>query len=128
MRLGILEAGRPPAPLDDTHGRYPAMFDDLLRPHLPEGIEIVGYAVIDGEFPDSVVECDAWQRYRFPCSSPEGTAQEGLASVPSAFCAGSPASDPCELACGWLASGAAISGTAGSSGARLRSLRCRLRR
>ena len=49
MRLGILEAGRPPAPLDETHGRYPAMFADLLRPHLPAEIDIVSYAVIDGE-------------------------------------------------------------------------------
>lgn len=60
MRLGILEAGRPPAPLDETHGRYPAMFEDLLRPHLPAEIEVVGYPVIEGEFPDSVVDCDAW--------------------------------------------------------------------
>lgn len=60
MRLGILEAGRPPAPLDETHGRYPAMFTDLLRPHLPADAEIVSYAVIDGEFPDSAVACDAW--------------------------------------------------------------------
>ncbi|MBO6836311.1 MAG: type 1 glutamine amidotransferase [Alphaproteobacteria bacterium] len=60
MRLGILEAGRPPAPLDETHGRYPAMFADLLRPHLPAEIDIVSYAVIDGEFPESSVDCDAW--------------------------------------------------------------------
>lgn len=60
MRLGILEAGRPPAPLDETHGRYPAMFGDLLRPHLPAETEIVTYAVIDSEFPDSAVDCDAW--------------------------------------------------------------------
>lgn len=60
MRLGILEAGRPPAPLDETHGYYPAMFADLLRAHLPEGSEVVDYPVIDNEFPDSVTDCDAW--------------------------------------------------------------------
>lgn len=60
MRLGILEAGRPPAPLDEKHGYYPAMFADLLRPHLPEGSEIDGFAVIDGEFPGSVADRDAW--------------------------------------------------------------------
>lgn len=60
MRLGILEAGRPPAPLDETHGRYPTMFEDLLRPHLPAEIEVVGYPVIEEVFPESVVECDAW--------------------------------------------------------------------
>jgi GMP synthase-like glutamine amidotransferase len=60
MRLGILEAGRPPAPLDEKHGLYPAMFTDLLRPHLPETAEITSFSVIDGDFPDSVVDRDAW--------------------------------------------------------------------
>lgn len=60
MRLGILEAGRPPAPLDRVHGYYPAMFADLLRPHLPDDLEVTGYAVIDDVFPDSVAACDAW--------------------------------------------------------------------
>lgn len=60
MRLGILEAGRPPAPLDETHGRYPAMFTDLLRPHLDADAEIVSYPVIDDSFPNSVTDCDAW--------------------------------------------------------------------
>jgi GMP synthase-like glutamine amidotransferase len=60
MHLGILEAGRPPAPLDETHGRYPAMFDALLRAHLPDGSRISSWPVIDGAFPDSVVDCDAW--------------------------------------------------------------------
>ncbi len=60
MRLGILEAGRPPAPLDDKHGTYPAMFADLLRAHLPAGSVIEGYPVIEDGFPRSVTECDAW--------------------------------------------------------------------
>lgn len=60
MHLGILEAGRPPAPLDETHGRYPAMFEALLRPHLPAGSTMTSWPVIDGDFPDSVVDCDAW--------------------------------------------------------------------
>ncbi|MEQ8442829.1 MAG: hypothetical protein RIM33_15660 [Alphaproteobacteria bacterium] len=60
MRLGILEAGRPPAPLDEKHGTYPAMFTTLLQGHLPEGSVIDGFAVIDGRFPDSVTDRDAW--------------------------------------------------------------------
>jgi len=60
MRLGILEAGRPPKPLDETFPRYPVMFADLLRDQLPTGWEIDGFAVIDGEFPESVTDRDAW--------------------------------------------------------------------
>ena len=30
MRIAILEAGRPPEPLEPRFGRYPAMFEDLL--------------------------------------------------------------------------------------------------
>ncbi|MAO91092.1 MAG: GMP synthase [Rhodospirillales bacterium] len=60
MRLGILEAGRPPAPLDEKHGTYPGMFQDLLRSHLPDGSEVIGYPVIEDGFPRTVTECDAW--------------------------------------------------------------------
>lgn len=60
MRLGILEAGRPPAPLDEKYDLYPVMFEDLLRPHLPADTQYIDYPVIEDAFPRSVTECDAW--------------------------------------------------------------------
>lgn len=57
--LGILETGRPPEPLEETHGSFPQMFADLLCENAPEW-EFRAYRVMDGEFPFSIDECDAW--------------------------------------------------------------------
>jgi GMP synthase-like glutamine amidotransferase len=48
MRLAILEAGTPPPPLIEAHGRYPAMFERLL------GVEATSYDVAAGELPPDV--------------------------------------------------------------------------
>ncbi len=46
MDLAILEAGKPPAALQDRFERYPAMFEHLL------GLKAASYNVEAGEFPD----------------------------------------------------------------------------
>ena len=60
MRIGILEAGRPPEAVAPKHGFYPAMFEYILRPHIPADAAFASYAVIDDVFPISVTEQDAW--------------------------------------------------------------------
>lgn len=59
MRIGILEAGRVPEDLVGKHGTYPAIFEDLIRSVAPD-FEFASYAVLDGTFPESVEDCDAW--------------------------------------------------------------------
>ncbi|MEQ8605124.1 MAG: gamma-glutamyl-gamma-aminobutyrate hydrolase family protein [Marivibrio sp.] len=59
MKIGILEAGRPPAGLIDAYGDYRAMFRDLLAGALPEA-EFVDFAAIDGHLPRSLDEADGW--------------------------------------------------------------------
>ncbi|MCC7268647.1 MAG: type 1 glutamine amidotransferase [Caulobacteraceae bacterium] len=57
MKLGILETGRPPEPLAETFGDYPAMFRALL------GEAAYDYATFDvaaGELPTHPQACDAW--------------------------------------------------------------------
>jgi GMP synthase-like glutamine amidotransferase len=49
MDIGILETGKPPAPLLARFGGYPAMFADLLGP----GFTIASYDVQAGELPAS---------------------------------------------------------------------------
>jgi GMP synthase-like glutamine amidotransferase len=56
MKIGLLETGEPPEPLQPAFGRYAAMFQDLLGPGH-------GYAVYDvqaGVLPADPAECDAY--------------------------------------------------------------------
>ena len=56
MKLTILETGLPPAAIRDDWPRYPAMFEELVAPHMP-GLTFETIAVSEGaEFPalDSV--------------------------------------------------------------------------
>ena len=57
MKLGILQTGRAPEALMDQTGDYDALFRDLLANY---GFEFVTYAVLDGEFPTSAEDADAW--------------------------------------------------------------------
>ncbi len=57
MQIGILQTGRAPEALWDQHGDYHEMSRIFLG--LPDQ-NVRHYAVLDGEFPDSVVDCDAW--------------------------------------------------------------------
>lgn len=57
MKLGLLETGRPPEPLAQTYGDYPAMFRALL------GEDAYDYATFDvaaGELPAHPQACDAY--------------------------------------------------------------------
>ena len=47
MKLTILETGLPPGAIRDDWPRYPAMFEDLIRPHMP-GLTCESIAVCDG--------------------------------------------------------------------------------
>lgn len=57
MKIGILQTGRSPDELRESHGDYDAMCADLIR---DKGDEIVSYPVLDGVFPQDINECDAW--------------------------------------------------------------------
>lgn len=59
MKIGILETGEVPEPLDRSHGDYPGMFMRLLRSAEP-GLEFNVYRVVRGELPGDVSDCDAW--------------------------------------------------------------------
>jgi len=59
MRLGVLETGKVDEALALRHDQYPDMFARLFRKVDPT-IEVQSYAVVNGEFPASVRECDAW--------------------------------------------------------------------
>jgi GMP synthase-like glutamine amidotransferase len=48
MKIAILETGRPPGPLAERFGRYPAMFGQLLGP----GFEILPYDAEHGALPE----------------------------------------------------------------------------
>ncbi|MGB3625140.1 MAG: glutamine amidotransferase [Henriciella sp.] len=52
MKLTIIETGLPPEPLRQHWPRYPAMFHELIAPHMP-GLETEAVSVVTGEaFPD----------------------------------------------------------------------------
>jgi GMP synthase-like glutamine amidotransferase len=55
MKIGILEAGRPPGSLAKRFGDYPAMFGEFLGP----GFETRSYDVTAGELPD-LGDAQAW--------------------------------------------------------------------
>ena len=56
MKVGILEAGAPPPPLDQSFGRYDAMVSDLLG----ASFSYASYDVPTGRLPQSPQEQDAW--------------------------------------------------------------------
>ncbi|MFT7392080.1 MAG: GMP synthase-like glutamine amidotransferase [Paracoccaceae bacterium] len=57
MRIGILEAGEVNPALRPTYGTYPQMFARLLDGH---GFEFQTWSVVNGEFPASPADADAW--------------------------------------------------------------------
>ena len=57
MKIGILQTGRAPDNLHAAHGDYDKMSQAFLG--LPDK-NVRHYAVLDGEFPDSVSDCDGW--------------------------------------------------------------------
>ena len=59
MRIGLLETGRATPDLLERHGRYADMFKQLFG-GLDDSLVFVDYAVLDGELPQDVDECDAY--------------------------------------------------------------------
>ncbi|MFZ9199999.1 MAG: type 1 glutamine amidotransferase [Paracoccaceae bacterium] len=57
MQIGILQTGLAPEMLAPKMGDYPDMFARLLDGN---GFTFRTYRVVDGEFPDSVTDCDGW--------------------------------------------------------------------
>lgn len=57
MKIGILQTGLAPDVLKDEMGDYPDMFARLLGGH---GFEFETYVVVEGDFPQSVTECEGW--------------------------------------------------------------------
>lgn len=57
IKVGILQTGRLGGKLGEEYGEYPQMFMDLFSPAL---FEYRTYAVIDGQLPKHVLECDSW--------------------------------------------------------------------
>lgn len=57
MKLGLLETGRPPEPLAETYGDYPAMFRALLG---EAAYEYATFDVAAGELPAHPQACDAY--------------------------------------------------------------------
>ena len=56
-RLGLLVVGHVDPASMHIAGDYPALFSALLE---PTGVEVVPYAVDEGETPGSLDECDGW--------------------------------------------------------------------
>ncbi|WP_170529042.1 type 1 glutamine amidotransferase [Ruegeria arenilitoris] len=57
MKIGILQTGHAPEPLERSFGDYDLMFQQLLDGN---DFEFVTYAVVDDVFPDSASDCDGW--------------------------------------------------------------------
>ncbi len=57
MKIGILNTGHPPDELRAELGEYDAFFDRLLA---GQGFDVVGYNVVDMEFPDNIHDADGW--------------------------------------------------------------------
>lgn len=55
--LGVLQAGRTPSELTDSYPDYSQMFVDFLG---QDAFTYRHWAVLDGDFPDSAAEADAW--------------------------------------------------------------------
>ncbi|WP_226898214.1 type 1 glutamine amidotransferase [Mangrovicoccus algicola] len=56
-RIGILKCGHVAESIETAHGTYTEWFRDFLG---PQGFDMPVWAVVDGEFPDSVEACDGW--------------------------------------------------------------------
>ena len=54
--LGVLECGRPPQEIIDNHGDYAQQFVNLVGDDFDYRI----YAVLEGEFPQDISECDGY--------------------------------------------------------------------
>jgi len=59
MKLGILQCDHVQDTLQSDFGDYPAMFTQLLQDYDDE-IDVQFYAVIDGQFPQHIDECDVY--------------------------------------------------------------------
>ncbi len=59
MKIGILETGHLSDTLKAKYGRYPAFFERLVGPHLPEA-SFFTVAIVDGEVADSPAQADGW--------------------------------------------------------------------
>lgn len=59
MRIGIIECGPVPAPLQDIHISYPAMFAAQLTPLLPNAA-FTTVSVVNGEALPAPEACEAW--------------------------------------------------------------------
>jgi len=59
MKIGILQCGRVKEELQADYGDYPQMFIQLFK-QVSGQIEFNIYPVLDGVFPESTNECDAW--------------------------------------------------------------------
>ncbi|WP_170418017.1 type 1 glutamine amidotransferase [Ruegeria arenilitoris] len=57
MKIGILQTGHAPEPLERSFGDYDLMFQQLLDGN---DFEFVTYAVVDDVLPDSASDCDGW--------------------------------------------------------------------
>lgn len=57
MLIGILQTGLAPEDLAQEMGDYPDMFARLLDGN---GFSFKTYRVVEGEFPESVTDCDGW--------------------------------------------------------------------
>lgn len=57
MKIGILQTGHAPDSLLEAHGDYDRMFRTMLD---GENFEFVTYPVVDGVFPQSENDADAW--------------------------------------------------------------------
>lgn len=59
MKIGILEAGRPPEELD-AYSSFGKMMEHFITRSAGEGFDFASYPVLDGVFPESIQECDGW--------------------------------------------------------------------
>lgn len=57
VRLGVLQAGRVPEEMADQHADYDQLFVNLLG---ADEFDYRHWAVLDGQFPDSTADADAW--------------------------------------------------------------------
>lgn len=91
MKLGILEAGRPPEPLRERYIDYPTMVSTLLESQ-DDALAFRRYAALDGELPTSLSECDAWliTGSKYAAYDPDPWIAELKAFVRSAFDAQQP--------------------------------------
>ncbi len=60
MKIGILQCDDVLDDLQPLFGNYPEMFERLLKEAAPDDWQFITYRVIDGEFPDSVNDCDGY--------------------------------------------------------------------